>query len=142
MLRNVTLKPLARFVNVSPTSRRMDGIPSSLTKHDGGSKFRAFRPSPAGSLGDLQSVRFRLHPASAQGLNNLLSVKAPVLDKNFAGVPPTDHHAGQMNSRHIAFQSVPIQGRLPRNSIEPDSQAFNKRKIWLIPRQHAHHPDR
>jgi hypothetical protein len=41
--------------------------------------------------------------AARQRIDNQLSVKSAVLDKYLAGMPPSDHHAGQKNPRHIAL---------------------------------------
>src|SRR5204862_6050233 len=72
-----------------------------------------------------------------QGLNNLLSVEAPVFDKYLAGMPPSDDHASQMNPQHIAFERVWIERRFAGFRIEPHPQALNKREVRMIARQRA-----
>src|SRR5438045_1794404 len=73
-----------------------------------------------------------------QGLNDLLSVEAPVFDKYLAGMPPSDDHASQMNPRHIAFERVWIERRFAGFRIEPHPQALNKREVRMIARQREH----
>src|SRR5438876_371271 len=73
-----------------------------------------------------------------QGLNNLLSVEAPVFDKYLAGMPPSDDHASQMNPRHIAFERVWVERRFAGFRIEPHPQALNKREVRMIARQREH----
>src|ERR1700687_1069099 len=47
---------------------------------------------------------------------NLFAVKAPVFDKDFAGVQAADHHSSKVNSRNVALVSYRIHDRLDRKS--------------------------
>src|SRR5437879_8710385 len=98
MLRKVTLKPFTSAPNVSPTSRIIDAITTSLA-NDFGSGKSGLGAAPQG----------RSH---RQCLNDLLPVEAPVFDENFASMPSTDHHAGQMDPRNIPPVRILIQTRL------------------------------
>src|SRR5882724_899528 len=42
-------------------------------------------------------------PSLLQRVDNLLPMETPILNKNFARMPPANHHAGQMQSGHIAL---------------------------------------
>src|SRR5256885_16745882 len=115
MLRKVTLKPFTSAPNVSPTSRIIDAITTSLANDFGSGK------SGLGTASQGRSYR--------QCLNDLLPVEAPVFDENFASMPSADHHAGQMDPRNIALERIRIQRRLAAFRIKPHAQAFNEREI-------------
>src|SRR5580700_1843381 len=67
-----------------------------------------------------------------QGINDLLAVEAAVLDKNVASVPSADDHAGQVDSRHIAFERIRIKRGFSRIGVELHAQAFDKFIIGVI----------
>src|ERR1700676_4300784 len=78
------------------------------------------------------SARLCGHPLRRERLDNLLSVKPPVLNENLSRVPPANHHARQVNSRNVALQRVRIERRLAGNRIEMHSQVLDELEIRMI----------
>src|SRR5437899_12324215 len=98
MLRKVTLKPFTSAPNVSPTSRIIDAITTSVANDFGSGK------SGLGTASQGRSYR--------QCLNDLLAVEARVFDEDFASRPYADHHAGQIHPRNVALVRIQIERRL------------------------------
>src|SRR5215467_4591143 len=112
MFRKVTLKPFTSASNVSPTSRSTDGIRQSNKAHRAGQTSKLSASFHVGSF--------------LQRLHDLLPVEAPILDKNFSGVPPPNDHPRQMNPRYVAFMRVSIHRRSLGFRIELHPHAFHK----------------
>src|SRR5439155_22323073 len=121
MLRKVTLKPFTSPPNVSPTSRMIDDIATSLANRSGASK--------SGSNPISQRT------SRAQCLNNLFPVEAAVFDEYLPRVPPADNHSRQIDPGHVTLPRVRIQRRLAAFWIQLHAQTVNEREIGLIPAQ-------
>src|SRR5229473_670591 len=57
---------------------------------------------------------------------DLLPVKSPVLDENFAGLRARDDHSCEINPGDVAFQTLRVALRTHVGILRPDAQRFQK----------------
>src|SRR5438128_9751920 len=123
MFLKVTLKPFTIVVKVAKTSP--SGFPMQVSL--------AEQPQTGKSPEKLSLL---------QCVDDLLPVKTAIFNENLAGVPSTDHHAGQMQPLNIAFQRLWVQRRFLRMRIEVYAETLNELIIRMIPGQRKYLPRR
>src|SRR5437870_12383071 len=67
-----------------------------------------------------------------KGSNDLFAVKAAILDKYLPNVVAANHHASQVNSWHVALESLRIHRRLIGLRIEGDAQLPEEIEVRVI----------
>src|SRR4051812_20855709 len=82
-----------------------------------------------------KALRGRRGGCAGKSSDDLLAVEAAVFDENFAGVISADHDTGEINSRHITFVRLRIDGRLIGLRVEVDPELAQEREIRMITRK-------
>src|ERR1700679_1473847 len=65
--------------------------------------------------------------------NDLPPMEAAVFDEDVRRVVPADHYAREINPRHVAFQSLRIDGGLFVRRRQANPQLLEKCEIRMIP---------